>query len=214
MGCRGVIFDLDGTLADTLRDIVEAVNVGLHAMGLPPRSAEAVRQFVGDGLPLLCRRALGDDHADKADRLAALMLEHYRLHDLDHARLYDGIPELLDVLVARGVALAVLSNKPQPATTRIVNALCGKWPWTAVEGYRAEEFKKPDPRTAIEVARRMGAPPGEIILLGDSVPDVQTARAAGMRSVAATWGFRSREELAAAGPDHLIDRPGDLLPLL
>jgi phosphoglycolate phosphatase len=214
MACRGVILDLDGTLADTLQDIHDAVNVGLEKLGLPGQPIEAIQRFVGDGLPLLCRRALGEQHADKAEQLAAMVVERYRLHDLDNTHLYDGIPSLLDGLTAQRIPIAVLSNKPAAATRRMVETLCGHWEWIAVEGYRAEEFKKPDPRTALGIVALMRARPAEVYMVGDSLPDIETAKAAGMVSVAATWGFRTREELRAGGPDYMIDEPDDLLMLL
>jgi len=212
--CTGVIVDLDGTLADTLRDISNAVNVGLAELGLPPQPMEAVREYVGDGVAMLCRRAMNSQRLEQLDRMVAIVLEQYRLHDLDHTRLYEGVPDMLDGLAELGVPVAVLSNKPQEATERLVRALCGRWRFAAVEGYRTDERKKPDPRTAIEIAVRMGAEPREVWMVGDSQGDIATARAAGMVSVGATWGFRSRAELESLGPDYLIDKPTDLLSLI
>jgi phosphoglycolate phosphatase len=231
MTCRGVILDLDGTLADTLRDITDAVNAVLAEMHLPGVAMESVREFVGEGLPTLCRRALGPEHLDKLDRMAAMVAEHYRLHDLDHTTLYDGVPEMLDELAARGIPLAVLSNKPQQATARMVAALCRRWRFVAVEGFRDEERRKPDPRVALEIVAKMHASPHEVWMLGDSQADIATAKAAvwmlgdsqadiatakaaDMVSVAATWGFRDRNVLEAQNPDHIIDRPADLFSLL
>ncbi len=214
MHCKGIILDLDGTLADTLRDITNSVNVVLAEMGLPPQPIDSIRQYVGDGLPTLCRRALPPSYHHRIAEMAARVAQEYRVHDLDHTRLYDGIPALLDGLVARGLPLAVLSNKPEEATRRMVGALCGRWPFVAVEGFRDDEHRKPDPRTALDIAARMGASPAAVWMVGDSQADVATARAAGMVAVAATWGFRDRDVLVAAGPDFLIDRPTDLLALL
>ena len=214
MTCRGVILDLDGTLADTLRDIADAVNTVLAAMGLPAVPAESIRQFVGEGLPMLCRRVLGDRHLDRAERMVPLVAEQYRLHDLDHTTLYPGVSDLLDALTARRIPMAVLSNKPQEATRRMVAALCDRWPFVAVEGFRDEEHRKPDPRVATEIVAKMCAAPREVWMLGDSQTDIATARAAGLVAVAATWGFRDRDVLAALSPDYLIDHPTDLLGLL
>jgi len=214
MICHGVIFDLDGTLADTLQDITDSVNYGLQQLGRPSVTAAQVRRYVGDGLPMLCRRALGESHADQSDTMAAIVLEQYRLHDMDHTVLYDGMPELLDALVRRNITLAVYSNKPHSATERMVKTLCSRWPFVAIEGYRAEEFKKPDPRMALQIASLMKAPPHEVCMMGDSLPDIQTARAAGMVAVAVTWGFRDAGELQAAGPDYLINHPRELFNIL
>jgi phosphoglycolate phosphatase len=110
--------------------------------------------------------------------------------------------------------MAVLSNKPQEATRRMVAALCDRWPFVAVEGFRDEEHRKPDPRVATEIVAKMRAAPREVWMLGDSQTDIATARAAGLVAVAATWGFRDRDVLAALSPDYLIDHPTDLLGLL
>jgi phosphoglycolate phosphatase len=214
MTCRGVILDLDGTLADTLRDITDAVNTALAEMDLPGVSTESVRQFVGEGLPTLCRRALGDEHLDKLDRMTAAVAGQYRLHELDHTTLYKGVPEMLDALTARRIPLAVLSNKPNDATKRMVSALCGRWRFVAVEGFRDEGHRKPDPRVAVEIVAKMDASPDEVWMLGDSQADVATAKAAGLAAIAVTWGFRDRKVLEALNPDHIIDRPAELLGLL
>ncbi len=214
MICRGIIFDLDGTLADTLRDIHDCVNAVLASEGLSAQPMDAIRQFVGDGLPTLCRRAVPPEHHDRIERIVPLIAEQYRLHDLDHTTLYDGIPEVLDALTARGIPLAVLSNKPDEATQRMVRALCGRWRFIAIEGFRGDEFRKPDPRTALGIASKMNVPPVHVWMVGDSQADIATARAAGMVAVAVTWGFRDRPTLEAADPDSLIHHPVELLALL
>ncbi|MBN1490336.1 MAG: HAD family hydrolase [Phycisphaerae bacterium] len=211
---RGILLDLDGTLANTLTDLHIAVNAALAGFSLPPQPLDAVRRFVGDGVKLLCERAMHGARPDQLDTMVERVLEEYRLHDLDHTVLYDGVPAMLDALTARGIPLAVLTNKPQGATDRIIGALCSRWPFVAVEGYRIDERKKPDPRTALAIAEQMGAPPQQVWMVGDSLPDIQTGRNAGMVTVAVTWGFRDREELEAARPDHIIDEPMELLSLL
>jgi phosphoglycolate phosphatase len=213
----GVILDLDGTVADTLRDITDSVNVGLAAFGLPPQPMRAVRRFVGDGLRKLCERAMNGSAAGepgRLDELVAFVLAEYHQHQLDHTRLYDGISALLTGLQQRGVPMAVLSNKPHDATVAMVRALCGQWSFVAVEGCRDDADKKPNPRVALVIAEQMKLAPARVAMVGDAAPDIETARAAGMVAVACTWGFRDRAELAAATPDHLIDRPEQLLALL
>lgn len=212
--CRGILLDLDGTLADTLTDLHNAVNAALATLALPPQPLEAVRRFVGDGVRLLCERAMAGEKPDQLDTMVERLLEEYRQHDLDHTVLYDGIPAMLDAIVARGIPLAVLTNKPQTATDRIIGALCSRWSFVAVEGCRSDEFKKPDPRTALAIAEKMGAAPQQVWMVGDSLPDIQTGRNAGMVTVGVTWGFRDRSELEAAKPDHIIDKPMELLSLL
>jgi len=218
---HGVVFDLDGTLADTLADLTDAVNVGLRQLGYPPRPPDEVRQWVGEGMMILCRRAIAaaappgatvDDQTVAA--MAAVFTGHYRANRLDKTALYPGIPELLDALAARGLKLAVFSNKPHDHTVALMAALFDRWPWSVVEGSREDCPRKPDPTVGREVLARMGLEPQQVIMVGDSAIDVQTARNVGAVAVGVTWGFRDRAELLEAGADHLIDQPADLLTLL
>ncbi len=212
-GC-GIVFDLDGTLADTLPDIAGAVNAGLVALGLPGCSIEQVRAWVGEGLPTLCARALGSRTDARLDRLVQLVTDHYAAHRLERTRPYPGIPQLLASLAADGVPMAVLTNKPHVHTVPIVEALFGAGPFVEVRGYQREERRKPDPGDLLEIAACMGLSPAAVLMVGDSATDMLTARNAGARPVGVTWGYRSREELLAAGAAHLIDRPAELLQLL
>ena len=221
MPIYGVVFDLDGTLADTLADLTDAVNVGLRLLGYPLRSDHEVRQWIGEGMMILCRRAVAaagphgavlDDQSVAA--MAAAFTDYYRAHRLDKTAPYPGIPELLDALTARGLKLAVFSNKPHDHTVALMDALFDRWPWSVVEGSREDRPRKPDPAVAREVLARMGLQPRHVLMVGDSAIDIQTARNVGAVAVGVTWGFRDRQELIQAGADHLIDRPADLLTLL
>lgn len=218
---HGVVFDLDGTLADTLADLTDAVNVGLRQLGFPPRSPDEVRQWIGEGMTILCRRAIAaaappgaaiDDQTVAA--MAAVFTAHYRDHRLDKTVPYPGIPELLDALAARGLKMAVFSNKPHGHTMALMDALFDRWPWSVVEGSREDRPRKPDPAVGCEMLARMDLKPEQAIMVGDSAIDVQAARNVGAVSVGVTWGFRDRAELLEAGADHIIDRPADLLTLL
>ncbi len=210
----GVVFDLDGTLADTLPDIAGAVDAGLTALGLPGCSIAQVRAWVGEGLPTLCARALGSRTDAPLDRLVQLVTEHYTAHRLDRTRPYPGVVELLASLSGAGIPMAVLTNKPQIHTGPIVEALFGAGLFMEVRGYQREERRKPDPRDLLEIAAGMGLPPAAVLMVGDSSTDIRTARNAGARPVGVTWGYRSRDELLAAGAAQLIDRPDELLSLL
>lgn len=214
MSGRGIIFDFDGTLAHTLPDIAEALNAGLRHFGLRQCPESQVRDWIGEGMSLLCRRAIGDDSRIPLDQMVDMVSNHYREHRLDKVRPFEGIEALLDELVSRGFPLAVLTNKPHVHTVPMMQALFGAWPFLAIEGYQIEERRKPDPRTSLEIAARMLLPPAEILMVGDSFTDVQTALNAGMIPVGCTWGYRSRQELLDAGARHLIDRPAQLLDLL
>ena len=214
MSTKGVIFDLDGTLADTLHDLTDAVNAGLVAVGFAARSLADVRGWIGEGLPILCRRAVDNAPGVDLDWMAAVVTDHYRNHRLDKTTLYPGIAELLDELTARRILLAILTNKPHEHTAPMADELFSRWSFIAVEGYREEGLRKPDPRGTLAIVARMRLDPAHVFFVGDSATDVHTALGAGVIPVGATWGYRSREEIAAAGVEYLIDHPSELLPIL
>ncbi|NOX53686.1 MAG: HAD family hydrolase [Planctomycetes bacterium] len=213
---RGVCFDLDGTLLDTLHDIADAANSVLRQYSCPPHPVDAYRLMIGDGVNVLFQRALPPDRQDPeliqqcADGFRRAYAECWNVH----TKPYPGIPELLDALTRRGLKLAVLSNKPHKHTRDCVAAYLSRWRFETVLGQRDDVPRKPDPAGAHEAAAEMGLPPEQILYLGDTAVDMQTARAAGMFPVGALWGYRSAEELRQAGAEVLIDRPSELLNLL
>lgn len=215
MTIRAALFDLDGTLIDSLEDIGGAMNAALAEVGQRAHALDDYRRFVGDGVHVLAQRALpaGADEALREATVAAFR-RRYAARLLERTRPYPGIEPLLDALVARGVALGVVTNKPEPAARTIVERLFARWPWGAVVGDRPGLAKKPDPAGALEAARALGAPPGATLFVGDTDVDVRTARAAGMVAVGVLWGFRPRAELEAAGAAHVIGAPDALLDLL
>ena len=214
MSNRGVIFDLDGTIAHTLPDFAAAVNLGLASFALPERPIEEIRMMVGEGMPTLCKRALVNHPDIPLSEMVGRVMSYYRQHRLDQTRPFDGIPELLDELTARQVPMAVLTNKPQEHTDALMGAFFSRWSFVAIEGYREESRRKPDPRTAMEIIERLGVPPEHVLMVGDSRTDVLTAINAGMVPVGVAWGYRPTEEILAAGAKHLIETPGKLLTLL
>jgi phosphoglycolate phosphatase len=209
-----VIFDLDGTLADTLEDIADAVNHALALHGAPTHSRETYRHLVGEGVERLVERALPPERQDLKDAVYAAVRDHYIAHMLDKTVPYEGVPEMLETLAERGMPMAVLSNKPSPATEQIVEHLFPSTQFAAVVGHTPELAHKPDPASALEIARRLGAEPARCLYLGDTSTDMETAVAAGMVPVGALWGFRDREELETHGARVLIEQPLDLIPLL
>jgi len=217
MKFKAAIFDLDGTLLDTIEDLTDCMNAALKTMGYPGRSVEECKLLVGEGLESFVERALPDsarpDPAAKA-RLANLMRQEYARRGVVKTKPYRGIPGLLDELVRRGLSLAVLSNKPHPSTEHVVRLLLPRWAFRAVVGARDGVARKPDPGSALEVARLLRAEPREIVYLGDSSTDMLTANAAGMYAVGVLWGFRSAEELKLNGARVLIAEPADLLAYL
>jgi phosphoglycolate phosphatase len=213
---RAVLFDLDGTLLDTIRDLADATNAALGQLGFAAHPVGTYKRLVGEGVEMLIRRALPADRLDAATvaRCAALMKQEYSDRWARTTRPFDGIPELLDALTARGIPLAVLSNKPDEFTQLCVARLLPRWRFAAVVGQSPGRPKKPDPAAALEIAARLGRPPAEVLYLGDTDTDMQTAVAAGMFPVGALWGYRTRAELLAHGAKALLARPLDLLSLL
>jgi phosphoglycolate phosphatase len=210
------LFDLDGTLLNTLDDLADSANRMLARMGFPTHPVEAYRYFVGDGVQTLIARIVPEAHQDPAT-LAACFKEYrreYGRHWKDKTRPYDGIPELLAALKARGLKLAVLSNKPHDSTAQCVTELLPVGAFDVIQGQREGIPHKPDPGGALAVARTLGIPCAEFLYLGDTATDMQTAVAAGMFPVGALWGFRSEDELKQSGARALAARPMDVLALL
>jgi phosphoglycolate phosphatase len=210
-----VIFDLDGTIADTLEDIADAMNRVLRGRGFPVHGYEDYRLLIGRGMRNLVVQALPVERRTEAiiDDCLTWLLHDYARRCLVKTRLYDGIAELFAALRGDGVRLAVLSNKVDDLTRRIVAGLAEPRTFTVVMGARPSVPLKPDPAGALAVARRLGVAPEHIAYLGDSGTDMRTADAAGMQPVGVSWGFRPRSELLDAGAQVVIDHPLELLAL-
>lgn len=214
---NAVIFDLDGTLLDTLSDIAEASNRSLAEFGFPVHPLQQYRKLVGDGVFILFRRALPAGVAEDpvvVDQCVVAFHRHYDQLWNATSRPYSGIPELLDELSARGLRMGVLSNKPHEFTVECVRYFFPKIPFGAVLGHRADVPRKPDPAGVEEILQTLGATADECLYLGDTNTDMQTAHNSGCTAVGVSWGFRSVEELIAHGAAHLLDCPEQLLPLL
>lgn len=205
------VFDLDGTLVDSLRDIAESLNDCLRLLGLPAHPIERYRYMVGEGVPMLCQRAVGQSRPHLVPRLTELVRPCYRARVTRHTRPYPGVPEVLTRLRAQGVRLAVLSNKPHDLTIRVVQAFWPRDTFDSVHGYTEEQHRKPSPHYLHRICAALGVPPARTWYIGDTPTDIETARAAGAVAVGVTWGFRSRADLVAAGATHLINAPEDLL---
>jgi phosphoglycolate phosphatase len=211
----GVIFDLDGTLVDTLEDIADAMDRVLALEGVPGHTYAEYRYLIGHGIRNLVTEALPAKlrSAERIERCYARMLEDYGAHSLVKTRTYEGVPELVRALRADGVSLAVHSNKADAPTQAIVAALLDAGDFAAVVGARPEAPLKPDPAVALDIAARIGLSPARMVYLGDSLVDMRTGVAAGMTPVGAAWGFRTPEELTGSGAAVVIDAPLDLLAL-
>jgi phosphoglycolate phosphatase len=213
---HAVLFDLDGTLLDTLADIADAANAALKRLGFPPHPVGKYRYLVGDGAGCLARRVLGEAGHDEVmvERCRLAIAEEYQTRWSQNTRAYSGIPELLTKLGARGVPMAVLSNKPHDATTSVVEFFFPDKPFRIVRGAQPGVPIKPDPAAALQIAQELSIEPKRFIYLGDTDTDMKTATAAGMFPAGALWGFRTGEELTAAGARTLLKTPLELLNLL
>jgi phosphoglycolate phosphatase len=204
---RLAVFDLDGTLVDSLDDLHASVSHALRAVGLPPRAREEVRGFVGEGARVLVAKAVAP-HAELVEPALAAWRAHNRGHCLDRTRPYPGIEALL---AGAGRPLAVLTNKPGELSRKILAGL-GLLPRFAAVVGGDEAPRKPDPAGLLGIVAKVGAKPAETVLVGDSRHDVATALAAGVAVVAVTWGLSSRADLASAGATVFADGPADLAP--
>ncbi|MGH1344931.1 MAG: HAD family hydrolase [Nannocystales bacterium] len=210
-----VLFDLDGTLVDSLGDIAASTNVCLAAAGLPTHTLDAIRGFVGHGIGSLVEQALGS-HATPhlVESLLAEIRVHYHQHSTDRTLPFPGIPQLLETLVERGIPLGVVSNKPHEMTTHIVGVLFPDTAFGFVTGESPDIPRKPDPTGILTACATLGVPPSDAVYVGDTSVDMQAAHAANVRSIAVTWGFRDRVALESAQPDHWATSPEDILATL
>jgi phosphoglycolate phosphatase len=213
---RAVLFDLDGTLLNTLQDVADAVNKGLSSLSFPQHTTEAYKTIIGEGRDVLVRRALPVDHRDDETALKLLNMVNaeYQIHWSDNTRPYPGIPELLDALAAKHIKIAVLSNKADDLTNLCVTKLLSQWRFTLVAGAKPSVPNKPDPTAALQIAKQLDISPAEFLYLGDSDIDMKTANRAGMYAIGAGWGFRSEQELLGAGAKVVIKHPSELLKYL
>jgi phosphoglycolate phosphatase len=213
---EAVLFDLDGTLLDTLQDLADSMNSVLLSMGFTIHDMEKYRYFVGDGMYNLVLRTLPPDKREEAIIKQCLkkLNEEYGRRWADTTRPYEGIPELLDRLSEMGLKKAVLSNKPHDFTRLIIDKLLPSWSFDVVLGQREGVPKKPDPTAALEIVNKLNVPPERFLYLGDTNTDMKTANAAGMYAVGVLWGFREADELIESGAKVLIKHPNELLNIL
>jgi phosphoglycolate phosphatase len=216
MTYTAVIFDMDGTLLDTLDDLAASANRVLAARGFPTHPHDAYRWFIGDGSALLMTRALPPAQRTPQSIQSCLeaLLDDYNQNWHRATRPYDGIVALLDALKRRSMAMSVVTNKPHRFTGQMIEHYFKGVPFRRVLGQQEGIAKKPDPGQATAAAQAMGAAPAACLFLGDSAVDMETARRAGMAAVGAGWGFRPVQELREAGALQVIAHPLDLLPLL
>lgn len=206
------IFDLDGTLLNTLDDLAASVNYALRTHGMPERTLDEVRSFVGNGVRLLMERAIPEGSANpRFEETFATFRAYYMEHSLDTTRPYDGIPEMIHALKQRGCRLAVVSNKFYAATQELIRHFFPEIT-VAIGEHEAEGIrKKPAPDTVFEALRQLGVGKEKAVYVGDSDVDLQTARNSGLPCISVLWGFRNRDFLLAHGATTFISRPEKLL---
>ena len=215
MKFKAVIFDLDGTLVDSLHDIADSMNIVLQSYNYPTHSYEEHQSFIGSGIRSLVSKSLPLTHNDEKqiDSCFNSMIEIYRDNCTHKTKPYDGIFELLDNLISRDIKISVLSNKADEFTKKITHALFPNY-FDPVIGLTIEAHKKPNPIGAVEISKNLGIKAEEIIYIGDTGIDMQTANNANMFAVGVLWGFRPKEELIANGAKYLLSNPLDLIQII
>lgn len=212
---KGLIFDLDGTLANTIEDLADSMNRVLISQGFPIHSCDAYRYFVGAGVRNLVTRALPEDKRAEEiiDRCYKLMMDDYRDNCFIKTQLYEGIAEAIDKLRDRGIKLAVFSNKVDELTQLFVEKLIGSEKFETIIGSQPSIPLKPDPKGALFISERLGITPTNMGYIGDSGTDMLTANSAGMYAIGALWGFRTKDELVNSGAKKVISHPLELLEM-
>ena len=213
---KAVIFDLDGTLLDTLEDLANACNYALRSCGYEEHAINEYVKFVGSGRYVLIQRILPEIYRENEvviNKVLALFDEYYGDHMLDTTKPYEGIDNMIDGLKKNNIKLAVVSNKPDEFAAEVVKKYFGD-KFEITYGQRVNHAVKPDPRTVYEVIEYLKVGKEECIYVGDSDVDMITAKNANVKSVGVAWGFRGEEELISAGANHIIHNPNDLLKLI
>lgn len=211
---KAIIFDLDGTLVNTLFDLTDAMNFGLEQLDQPTHTPDQCRLMIGDGVSTFASRALNDDNQHLQPQLLEMMKRRYRQVFLNRATLYDGISSVIEELSKASVKLAVLTNKDTDAAQAMVDHFFAKDTFNPVIGVTGGNPVKPDPEQTLRIVTAMGLKPEDFLFVGDSQTDIQTAAVANITSVGAAWGYRGRKALKDAKADYIIANPFEILDLI
>lgn len=213
---RLVIFDLDGTLLNTIADLAQSTNHALQALGYPTHQTEEYNLMVGNGINKLLERALPQEEQNEENiqRMRSYFIPHYDAHNADLSAPYPGVVKLLETLQEQGLQLAVASNKYQAATEKLVKHYFPQINFVAVLGQREGVEVKPSPVIVEDILSQSGADKKDVLYVGDSGVDMQTAINAQVEACGVTWGFRSRKELASFSPAHIVDKAEEILALI
>jgi phosphoglycolate phosphatase len=210
---KAAIFDLDGTLLDTLDDLADAMNDALRAQGFMVHSAASYKQMIGSGVTNLVKRALPPDRQEMLEPTLHLMRENYTKNSLNKTKIYDGMLQTLQKLHKNNIKLAVLTNKDQAFSVRITEHYFGKEMFQLIWGAMPGRPIKPDPAALVELLAKLNVPPTDAVFVGDSGVDMDVAKAATVDSVGVAWGFRGREELLEHQAGRIINAPNELWKL-
>lgn len=213
---RLVIFDLDGTLLNTIHDLGSAANYALDICGFPTHNISSYPFFVGNGVTRLLERVMPED-ARNEDNIVLLkkhFMEYYETHKTDHTTIYNGIDDLLKALTLRGVKLAVASNKYHKAVVELIKYYFPIYEWVAIEGQKDNFPIKPDPSIVFDILSKSPTLKSQVLYVGDSGVDMETARRACIESVGVTWGFRPEEELREHFADNIVNHPSEILTII
>ncbi len=212
---KAVLFDLDGTLVNSLEDLADAVNLGTASLGYPVHEVEEFKYFVGDGIPMMIKRALPSEHRDDETvaEVRKIFDERYSIHYADKTYAYDGMIELVDTLKNEGYMVAVVTNKAQDMADIVVKGLYGDR-FDLIFGQRPGIPAKPDPTAAIMAMQQLGVKPEECVFIGDSGMDVATAVNSGAVPVGELWGYRKEDELLENGAKYIISSPDELMEII
>ena len=213
---KAVLFDLDGTLVNSLYDLADSTNYALESMGFPTHETDKYRYFVGDGMPKLIERVLPEDKFTEEIHKECLrvFMAHYREHYVDKTRIYDGIEALLKKLKEKGLKLAVISNKQQQMAETVVSKLFGEDVFNIVCGKQEGYPAKPDPTLTLKIISDLGVKPEECVLIGDSGMDAAAAVNAGCTGIGVLWGFREEEELIQNGANYIVSSLDEILEVI
>ena len=211
MKYEAVIFDLDGTLVNSLQDLANAVNFAMNELGQPKHELEAFRYLVGQGLRNMIKDSLGREFEEKTDEGMKLFHKHYDVHQYDNTKPYEGVAQMLQRLCDAGMKVCILSNKPDAATKSVVGHLLKGIEFSIVRGQREGIPIKPNPIAVLEMTEQLGVDPEKIVYVGDSKVDMLTGKSAGLYTIGVSWGFRDIMELQQNGADVIVDDTEQLL---
>lgn len=216
MKYKGIIFDLDGTLMNSIEDLAESMNIVLNENGFPEHQIDRYEELIGNGIKNLVKKALPSEEFEKDEYLSYFnrMFDIYGNNCTNKTYAYSGIHEMLDKLASTKVKMAILSNKADHLTKKVVKTLLPDYNFISVSGLTDEGSRKPDPNKALKICKLMELLPEEVVFIGDSGVDMQTAKNAGMDSIGVSWGFRSVEELKETGAKYIIHHPSKLLDFM